>query len=83
MWGNHVLYLCSPFVSSGDIAWPSSDTFTLYSDFGGVTEAAWLPIAAADEDVIEDDASMECCKGSTPMESHAEAAATVEAAAAA
>ena len=51
------MYLCSPFVSSGDIAWPSSDTFTLYSDFGGVTDAVWFPIAAADEAVIEDAAT--------------------------
>ena len=78
-----------PFVPPGEIcAEPRSDTFTLYSDLGGVTEAAWFPTAAAtaDEDDMEEDPSCMdcCCKGSTPMESQpAEAATAVEAAAAA
>ena len=73
---------CSPFVPPGEICVePRSDTFTLYSDLGGVTEAAWFPTAATAEEDMEEGPSMDCCKGSTPMES--QAAAAVEAAAAA
>ena len=75
----------SPLVRPGEIcADLTSDALTLYSVFGGVSDsAARFPIAPG----VADDkgSSIDCCRGSTPIESPVAvvAAAAVEAAAAA